>query len=67
MKNHLQEVIEKMIIRFNENHMKVNCDKFQMILFGKDKCITEQSIEVGNHVIKSRDTVKLLGVHFDRV
>ena len=53
-----------MIDWFEVNEMKVNRDKFQFILFGKDKI--ETTLTIDDHDLQNQDAVKLLGVHMDR-
>ncbi len=51
---------------FKINQMKVNEDKFQYILFCKNKTINDEYVSIGSNEIMSRSHVKLLGVYFDQ-
>ncbi len=61
--NKLQTVVEIMINWFNNNHMKVNTDKFQMIVFEKE--YHEHKITIGRNEITNQKSVKLLGLNVD--
>ena len=55
-----------MINWFNENMMKVNPEKFQYIVFGKNiKAGDVHVINVNNAIIESKHVVKLLGINID--
>jgi hypothetical protein len=66
VRKQLEIVSNVMINWFNENMMKVNPDKFQYIVFGKNiKADDVHDINVNNAVIESKSVVKLLGVNND--
>ncbi len=53
-----------MITRFRLNEMKVNVNKFQLIIFNRQ--MTENvSINVDAYVIRNEHVIKLLGVYID--
>ena len=55
--------VNKIIKWFESNHMKVNKDTFQCIVFGKkDLC----NFRIGDHDIVPAEYVKLLGLNVDR-
>ena len=50
----------------HNNKMIVNPDKFQVILLDKRGSEnTNMEVKIGNEIIKSTSSVKLLGVHID--
>ncbi len=54
-----------MFIWFGMDEVKVNNDKFRLIVFdrpGKERAVT---INVGESIIKNQPVVKLLGLHVD--
>ena len=55
--------IEKVMQWFEENDMKINPDKFQYIVFGKNESIKD--IKIGNVNIQPVNYVKVLGVYLD--
>jgi hypothetical protein len=66
VRKQLEIVSNVMINWFNENMMKVNPEKFQYIVFGKNiKADDVHVINVNNAVIESKSVVKLLGVNID--
>ncbi len=48
------------------NQMKVNHDKFQYIVFCRNKTISDEYISVRSNEIMSSSCVKVLGVYFDQ-
>ena len=67
IKRALENVISEMLHWFKLNEMKVNNDKFQLILFSKNGINSEESITVGDVIIPNQNVVKLLGVQFDNM
>ena len=62
----LQSVTNDMLKWFEENMMKANPEKFQYIVFDKNRKLNDQYyINVNNVAIKSKAMVKLLGVNID--
>ena len=55
--------VNKVVAWFQGNHMKVNPDKFQCIVFGKQDNLG--SFKIGDHNILPEDNVKILGLHVD--
>ena len=55
--------IEKVMQWFEENDMKINPDKFQYIVFGKNETIKD--IKIGNVNIQPVNYVKVLGLYLD--
>ena len=64
VKSKLLSNVNKVIKWFESNHMKVNEDKFQCIVFGKKDNLG--NFRIGDHDIVPEDYVKLLGLHVDR-
>ena len=60
----LENVSNVMLKLFDENMMKANPEKFQYIIFNRNKKDDVNVINV-NNVIESSPVVKLLGVHVD--
>ncbi len=54
-----------MITWFKRNKMKINYDKFQLIIFDKNILHKEEYITAEDCVIKTQNVVKLLGVSID--
>ena len=65
VKQDLQSKIMYMTEWFKSNEMKVNVDKFQMILFDKRGSNSDDFITSDNCTITNQQSVKLLGVTFD--
>ena len=61
----LENVSNVMLKWFDENMMKANPEKFQYIIFNRNKKDGVNVINVNNVVIESSPVVKLLGVHVD--
>ena len=55
--------IEKVMQWFEENDMKINPDKFQYIVFGKNESIKD--IKIGNVNIQPVNYIKVLGLYLD--
>ncbi len=66
VKEKAETVISKMLDCFKVNQMKVNDDKFQYIVFCRNKTFSEAYVQVGNNEIKLSFYVKLHGVYFDQ-
>ena len=49
---------------FSENFMKINKDKYHLMIFG-NKC-TDSEVTIGNCTVKESDYERLLGVAFDK-
>ena len=64
VKSKLLSNVNKVIKWFESNHMKVNEDKFQCIVFGKKDNLG--TFRIGDHDIVPEEYVKLLGLHVDR-
>ena len=56
--------VDKIIEWFQDNHMKVNPDKFQCIVFGK-VVNPDTFLIINGNVVRPEERVKLLGVHID--
>ncbi len=68
VKEKAEIVINKMLDWFKVNQMKVTDDKFQYIVFCRNKTISGESVRVGSNEIMSRSCqscVKLLAAYFD--
>ena len=64
IKTKLEYISEKAISWFDNNCMQANPEKFQLGFFTKsDKKL---SLQIGNITLESQDTVKLLGINFDK-
>ena len=63
VKSNLLHNVNKVVAWFQGNHMKVNPDKFQCIVFGKQDNLG--SFKIGDHNILPEDNVKILGLHVD--
>ena len=50
---------------FKDNYMKANSSKFQAICFSKTTCNNTLDFCIDGNIIKTEETVKLLGVHID--
>ena len=61
--------INRLILWFNNNYMKVNTSKFQYMVLGcnrsKNDAVSGDTINIDGNVIKSEPCVKLLGVYLD--
>ena len=58
--------VDKIIEWFQDNHMKVNPDKCQCIIFGKIQCIVNPgTFLISGNVVKPEKRLKRLGVHID--
>ena len=61
--------INRLIMWFNNNYMKVNTSKFQYMVHGcnrsKNDAVSGDTINIDGNVIKSEPCVKLLGVYLD--
>ena len=55
--------VDKIIDWFRDNHMKVNPDKFQCIVFGN--VVNPGTFIINGNIVRPEETVKLLGVHID--
>ena len=55
--------VDKIIDWFRDNHMKVNPDKCQCIVFGN--VVNPGTFIINGNVVRPEETVKLLGVHID--
>ena len=55
--------VDKIIDWFRDNHMKVNPDKFQCIVFGN--VVNPGTFVINGNIVRPEETVKLLGVHID--
>ena len=55
--------VDKIIEWFQDNHMKVNPDKFQYIVFGK--VVNPNTFLINGNVVRPEERVKLLGVYID--
>ena len=55
--------VDKIIEWFQDNHMKVNPDKFQCIVFGK--VVNPDTFLINGNVVRPDERVKLLGVHIE--
>jgi hypothetical protein len=66
VKSQLEIITSKMLHWFKINEMKVNPDKFQLIIFNKNGMHSEETIKVGDSIVSSQNVVKLLGVLFDK-
>ena len=55
--------VDKIIEWFQDNHMKVNPDKFQCIVFGK--VVNPDNFLINGNVVRPEERVKLLGVHIE--
>jgi hypothetical protein len=67
VKSRLEYVTMKMISWFKTNEMKVNHDKFQVIIFSKNGMFSEESVKVDEAYVTTQHVVKLLGVTFDNM
>ena len=63
VKSKLLHNVQKVTSWFENNHMKVNQDKFQCIVFGKSGNLG--TFRVGNYDIVPDDNVKILGLNVD--
>ena len=54
-----------MISWFENNGMKANPDKFQIIFFDRYNAYKNECITLGNQTLNYQENVKLLGVHID--
>ena len=63
IQQNLSRNVQKIMSWFDKNHMKVNPDKFNYIVFGKHDHIGD--FIIGNHIIKPVKSVKLLGLNLD--
>ena len=57
----LEEIGEKLLIRFSDNKMKLNTDKCHHLLNTQD----QNFLKIGNFDIKNSFSEKLLGITFD--
>ena len=55
--------VDKIIDWFRDNHMKVNPDKFQCIVFGN--VVNPGTFIINGNIVRPEETVKLLGGHID--
>ena len=55
--------VDKIIEWFQDNHMKVNPDKCQCIVFGKG--VNPGTFLIDGNVVRPEERGKLLGVHID--
>ena len=55
--------VDKIIEWFQDNHMKVNPEKFQCIVFGK--VVNPDTFLINGNVVRPDERVKLLGVDID--
>ena len=55
--------VDKIIEWFQDNHMKVNPDKFQCIVFGK--VVNPDTFLINGNVVRREERVKLPSVHID--
>ena len=55
--------VDKIIDWFRDNHMKVNPDKCQCIVFGN--VVNPVTFIINGNIVRPEETVKLLGVHID--
>ena len=55
--------VKKVMAWFEENHMRVNPEKFNYIVFGKNTDFT--AIMLDNHLIEPVNKIKLLGLTLD--
>ena len=60
---YLQDMANKMTTWFTNNSMKINPDKFNAIMFGKNEYV---DFKFNGINVKSMDEVKLLGVNIDK-
>ncbi len=65
--NRLNDVVSKMLAWFSLNEMKVNSDKFQLILFNRQGVDQTLTVNVGESIIEHQPVVKLLGLHVDNL
>ena len=63
VKHKLLHNVNKVVECFQGNHMKVNPDKFQCIVFGKQDNLGQ--FNIGDHKILPEDNVKILGLNVD--
>ena len=63
VKSKLMHNVDKITNWFIINHMKVNQDKFQCIVFGKTNDLG--TFRVGNNCVAPEENVKILGLHVD--
>ena len=61
--NKLLHNVNKVTSWFEDNHMQINPDKFQYIVFGKH--VNVSNLIIGNNVIIPETNVKILGLHLD--
>ncbi len=66
VKKKAETVTTKILNWFKVNQMKVNDDKFQYIVFCRNKTISNEYVAVGSNEIMSSSCVTLLGVYFDQ-
>ena len=65
VKSKLLHNMNKVVAWFQGNHMKVNPDKFQCIVFGKQDNLG--SFKIGDHNILPEDNVKILELRFIKI
>ena len=55
--------VDKVILWFNDNFMKVNLDKFQCIVFGN--VANPGTFQINGNSVNAEESVKLLRLHID--
>ena len=63
VKDKLLHNVINVISWFEDNHMKINPDKFQYIVFGKYENV--DNFVIGNNIITPQNCVKVLGLQLD--
>ena len=66
VEQNMKYVISFMTDWFLRNQMKVNPDKFQLIVFDKGHTCKEYEIKIDSQCIRSQECVKLLGLTIDQ-
>ena len=64
VKKQLELIASTLITWFENNHLKANPEKFQVIFFGTEYR-DDDKLDIGSHSIALSKTVKLLGVYID--
>ena len=65
VRNKMENALQVLIQWFNNNSMKVNPDKFQVIFFDRKNSCANEYLMINNIKIVHQPTVKLLGMYID--
>ena len=65
IKRHFQVDCNMAMKWFNENGMKANAEKFQLMFLNRNMSYSEQSLEFHDCVIRATSRINILGIEFD--